>query len=121
MLSYDEMPEDNQQLADLAVSFPHLDPDDEASCPVSLEDLLGYLNVECADPGTATAKQLSFLRTAQVEQQRYWIWEFREQDGTKCYATVAQSQAGDTCIGYDEDYYGLSPEQFILGDYHNVF
>jgi len=121
MLNYDEMPEDNELLANVEVSFPRLEPDDEVSCPASIDALLAYLNVECADPGSATAKQLTFLRTAEVEKQRYWIWEFREQDGTKCYATVSQSATGETCIGYDEDYYGLSPEQFILGDYHNVF
>jgi hypothetical protein len=67
------------------------------------------------------AGQLSFLRTAQVAEQQYWIWGFQEADGSPCYITVAVSPDGSSCLGYDENHYGLTPEQFMLGDDHQVF
>lgn len=120
-MSYDEMPDDNSKLAEIEVTFPRLSPDDTSQCPVAVAEIVEYLQVECAFPGTVTADQLEFLRTAQVANDRYWLWLFRESDGTKCYATVAQSPTGTRCIGYEEDYYGLTPDPFLLGDYHNVF
>ena len=42
-------------------------------------------------------------------------------DIVECYVTATVSPDGSTSIGYEENHYGLSPEQFILGDYHNVF
>ena len=63
---------------------------------------------------------LSFVRTADVEGTKYWIWSFTEPDGESAYATVAVSSSGST-LGYDANTYDLSPEQFILGDYHQVF
>lgn len=37
------------------------------------------------------------------------------------YATVAVEPDGTQTVDYETDYYGLTPEQFILGDYHRVF
>ena len=43
VLSADEMPDDNAELAEVEVDFPRLDEDAAESCPVSLDDLLRYL------------------------------------------------------------------------------
>lgn len=121
MISFEEMPEDNAELASIAIEFPRLQPDSAESCPVSLADVVAYLRLESPDYESVQANQLRFLRTALVADHRYWIWSFRESDGTECFVTVSESPDGTTCTGYEEDYYGLTPEQFMLGDYHNVF
>ena len=116
------MPEDNHDLALVQVSFPPLADDSPASCPVSVSEVLEYLAAEAPGGETLEPSDLFFLRTAQVADVRYWIWRFFEPDGgDEAYVTVAQEQDGLTCVGYDANYYGLTPEQFLLGDYHNVF
>lgn len=121
MIAYEEMPENNADLAAIDFDFPRLNPDTTADCPVSLGDIVEYLKLESPDADSVLVSQLTFLRTAFVEEHSYWIWEFIETDGTKCYATVSLDAAGSLYIGYGEDSYCLSPQQFILGDYHDVF
>ena len=67
------------------------------------------------------AADLGFIRTAQVGERKYWIWRFRDEYGIECFATVECAPDGTACIGYDINYLGLTPEQYMLGDYHNVF
>ena len=121
MIPYEEMPDDNAKLVDLIIDFPVLQSNSAEACPVSMSDIINYLHEESLDGETIQASQLFFLRTAQVAEKRYWIWSFQESDGSACYVTATVSPDGSTSIGYEENHYGLSPEQFILGDYHNVF
>jgi hypothetical protein len=121
MIPFDNMPEDNARLAHISIDFPLLQLNTSESCPVPLSDVVEYLRLELPDGDTINARRLKFLRTAQVAEQRYWIWAFQEADGTHCYITVATTPEGSSCIGYEENYYKLTPEQFMLGDYHNVF
>ena len=120
MISAEEMPDDNAELAGVAVDFPRLREDSPTGCPVSLDDV-SYLADEVPGGASLTRGELTFLRTAQVEASKYWIWRFREPEGgDEAYVTVATADGAET-IGYETNYYGLSPEQFILGDYHGVF
>lgn len=121
MIPIEDMPEDNEELANLAVQFPSLSAETPDSCPVPLSDIVEYLRAESADGEAVQAGQLRFLRTAGVADHRYWIWSFKEEDGTVCYVTVSEAPDGSTCVGYEENAYGLTPEQYMLGDYHNVF
>jgi len=121
MIPFEEMPEDNAQLANIAIEFPVLEPNTAESCPVALADVVEYLRLESPDRDEIHGGQLSFLRTARVAEQRYWIWAFQEADGSACFVTVAVSPDGSSCIGYEENCYALTPEQFMLGDYHQVF
>jgi hypothetical protein len=120
MLSADEMPDDNAQLALVDVEFPRLDSDSVGGCPVPSGDLLRHLADEVPEGESLTAEDLTFLRTALVDRTRYWIWSFNEPGGDRAYATVSAGPQG-VRVGYDADYYGLTAEQFILGDYHKVF
>ncbi len=121
MIPFEEMPEDNDDLAHVQVTFPLLAPNTADSCPLPLSDVVEYLRLETMDGPLFNGDRLHFLRSAQVGDRRYWIWSFDEPDGSGCYATVSQSPDGSSCIGYDENSHGLTPEQFMLGDYHNVF
>ena len=116
MLTSEEMPERNEDLAKVEIEFDHVSFD-LVSEPKEIEPyLIEYLERE----GFTPDDNLRFLRTAQVEEKVYWIWEFTS-DGEKAYATATQDKNGGTSVGCDTDYYGLTPEQFILGDYHNCF
>jgi hypothetical protein len=121
VLSADQMPHDNADLAALDVHFDRLPDDTADSCPVSMGDVLRYLADEAPGGEQLEPADLVFRRTALIGDARYWIWTFREPDGgDPAYVTVAAC-AGSTTVGYDTDYYGLSPEQFMLGDFHKVF
>ena len=116
MLSNDEIPENNAELAKIKIEFPHV-PFSEISEPNEIEPyLLDYLEVEGFPPDG----EVKFIRTALVEETVYWIWEFYS-DGEKIYATATQDKYGNTGLGCDADYYGLTPEQYILGDYYECF
>jgi hypothetical protein len=115
------MPHDNAELANVEIEFPRLQPNTTEACPASIEEILEYLRMESPDGESVQANQLRFLRTALVERHRYWIWSFHEADGRACYLTVSLSPDRARCIGYEENYYGLTPDQYLLGDFHNVF
>ncbi len=121
MIPFKDMPEANEDLANVIIEFPLLEPNTPESSPVSLYDVVEYLRMESPDGDDIDGGQLRFVRTARVEEQRYWIWAFQESDGSSCYVTVSEFADGATCVGYSVNDYDLTPEQFILGDYHDVF
>jgi hypothetical protein len=118
----DEIPTDNRELAGVVVEFARLRDDSQRSCPVRIADLLTYLRDEVPGGQRLQPADLTFLRTAQVGDSRYWIWCLNEPDGgDPAYATVSVEDSGRVTSGYDTNTYGLTPEQFMLGDYHKVF
>jgi hypothetical protein len=119
--SKDELPEDNCELAKIAVSFRRLRADSPRSCPVSIGAILEYLSLEVPHGDLLTEEDLSFIRTAEVKGTQYWIWSFHEPGGGDAFATVRREPDGANVIGFDTNYYQLSPEQFILGSYYRVF
>ena len=121
VLSAEEMPDDNVDIALIQVDFPRLDDDSATSCPVAAAALIDYLTDEVPNGDRLTEGDLQFQRTADAEGVRYWIWAFDEPDGDLAYVTVSVSPSGASTIGYDANFYALTPEEFILGDYHEVF
>lgn len=41
--------------------------------------------------------------------------------GSGASASLGSRSKGQVTLWYETNYYGLSPEQFVLGDYHDVF
>jgi len=121
MIPLEDMPEDNEDLAKRPVTFPVLEPNTAQSCPVPMKEILSYLRMESPDGASIKVAQLKFLRTALVGSHRYWIWSFQESDGADCFVTVSLPPDEGACIGYEENFYALTPEQFMLGDFHQVF
>jgi hypothetical protein len=117
----EELPEDNAELANVAVELPPLAEDAPNSCPVPMEEIVNYLRLESPPGSQVTAQSLTFLRTAQVAEKRYWIWKFTELQGAECFVTVSITPEGESTIGYEENYHNLTPEQFMLGDYYELF
>jgi hypothetical protein len=107
------MPEDNADLAAIAVEFPSVPSEKVVSPDKIVPDLLDYLGRE----GLAPDAQLRFLRNALVEKTLYLIWAF-EVGGEPAFAT-ASIHKRVRCLGCGQNHRGLTPEQYILADYHD--
>ena len=86
-----------------------------------MKEIIEYL--DCEAPGGKNAGgemiidfELKFLRTALVNDTKYWIWSFFDEDDIECYVTIAMVPGGPKFLGYN-DSFGLTPEQFIITDY----
>ncbi len=119
--TYEEMPADNEYLAKMEVVFPYLVPNSAKNCPQTMEEIQAYLRLEDSDLDSVASRDLTFLRTAKVVDRQFWIWKYTESDGEECYVTVELRTDGTSVLGMDGNSYNLSPEQFILGTYHDVF
>lgn len=122
MFRREDLPEEIEDLREVAVSFPPLGESEE-ECPVGKQEILDFLNAEA--PGAEYAGQedwpgfvLQFLGAFLVEDTKYWIWGFKDSEGVDSYVSVAVSSDGKDRIGYDESY-GLTPEQFIFSEHYD--
>ncbi len=83
---------------------------------------LEYLDVEApggSESGSSKVIQfdLRFVRTALVNNIKYWLWRFKDERGTDCYVAVQLRPDGQDVLGYDESF-GLTPEQWLVLDYY---
>ena len=109
-----QFPSNPEDLAGSTVEMPRLTPDTAESCPRPIEQIVEYLRTE-AYPEELTDTDLEFLRTASVEGVDYWTWRFTESEGSECFVTVSR-RGSETTVGYEENYDGLTPEQFMLAE-----
>lgn len=121
MIRLADLPEDNADLVKISVSFPLLDEDTEQSCPVSRENMLEYLSCEALDGENARSVPLIFVRTAAILKNKYWLWRFTDGDGVEAFLCVEQKCGNQFNISYLANDYGLTPEQYLLGQYYRVF
>ena len=115
----DSLPEDPAEWKDVQVSFPRLAQDSSASCPIPVTEVMDYVRVESADLDDAKDESLQFIRTAQVEGLRYWLWSYTESDGEVCYVFFRVSADGDTFLSLSSTG-GLSPELYLLADFYEL-
>ncbi len=120
MISLQDMPEDIEEWANVHVDLPLLSKNTVEECPISMQDIQEYLSVEDADLDAVEYRKLTFLRTAKVADNNYWIWKYNETDGTECYVTVSSDAEGGTVTGMDSNNFNLSPEQFMLAMHYRV-
>ena len=117
MLSVNEMPEYRGDLLKHDVQFPSLDAEQTDRHKGFINDVVEYVVTEGED---VFEEDLTFLRSALVEDTRFWIWEFTDNGDEKHYATVSERPGKPISLGYDiAD--GLTPEQAILADYHDCY
>lgn len=112
MLSREQMPDDNAQLAAIPVELPY-GPAGADPAEVIEPYLWKYLEQEGLVPDCG----LRFLRTAVFERTLYWVWTF-ETDGEQAFA-VASTHNRQSSLCAQVNYWGLSPEQFVLAIHHN--
>lgn len=118
MLSRSDLPDDAAEWGSVAVSLPRLNPDSSEQCPYSEDDVFDYVQTESGDTDRADRQRFVFLRTAQVANTRYWLWEYTESDGERVFVTCSVDGEGSTCLGLAEPN-GLSDAQFLLADYYD--
>ena len=115
-IEFDAMPTSTLALAELDITLPRLDELTEADSPVTTADLLNYL-IETLNETTG---QLRFVQTAKIKTKCYWLWQY-ETDKKSYYATVCQRANGDVSIGFEQNYGNWTPDQYLIGDYHDFF
>ncbi len=76
-----------------------------------LGKLVDYVRMEENDEDL-TAADLTFLRSAQVEDGQYWLWRYEDAGGSLCYATVSKDAKGRLCLGCNAAD-GQTPEQHM--------
>jgi hypothetical protein len=119
-IEYEQMPEDTRGLASLDIALPRSEPDNEASAPVSRADVLRELRLQ--EPATFALSEddLNFVRTAVIQAKRYWLWQFAA-NGKTYFVSVCLRSNGDVCFSYEENYANWTPDQYLIGDYHDFF
>jgi hypothetical protein len=114
-----ELPDDPAEWRGLPVSLPLLSGNSSASCPLPISELMEYVRFESADQDAASIESLQFIRTAQIEGSRYWLWSYTELSGDVCYVFLRENEAGNTLRSMTGTG-GLSPEQYLLADYYHL-
>ncbi len=118
MIPREDLPDDAADWSGVDVVLARLADDSAASCPVSPDNLFEYIQVESGDIDAADRARLRFVRTAKVSNARYWLWQYTESDGEKCFVTCREDQDGATTLGFSSPN-GLSEEQYLLAEYYD--
>jgi hypothetical protein len=106
-----------QALASVRFSLPYLPDNSAESCPVSPQQVARYVRAH-VEGAPVDPKQISFVRTAQVEDCRYWMWEYRV-EGTPSYAFVMEDGEG-AWLSNRAAQPALTPEEILLADYESA-
>lgn len=101
-----------------SVPLPYLPENSPASCPVSAHELLRYVRSNAEGARHVRLDQLVFVRTAQVQECRYWLWRFPAA-GLASYALVMQDAEGPW-LSCQQSLGGLAPEEILIADYRTV-
>lgn len=106
-----------QALASVRLSLPYLPENSADSCPVSAPELVRYVRAHGGGPEVAP-EQIAFVRTAQLEACRYWMWRYPSK-GRPSYALVMEDSEGAWLSSYEAET-RLTPEEVLLADYRNA-
>lgn len=118
MIEREKLPEDAADWSDLDVSFEPLPDNTVGSCPESEDRIFEYVCQESADTDASERSRFRFIRTAQVGDAQFWLWEYEESDGMVVYVTFQARNDETSLLGLAESN-GLSPEQFMLAEYYD--
>jgi len=118
-----ELPKSWEGLKCYTFDLPFLSPNDPSCCPISLSEILEYLGVEApGGPYSGSSRIIDFdpmfVRTALIEGDSFWLWEFKDERGSQCYVSVRQSADRENILGYEEAL-GLTPEQWLVMDFYD--
>ncbi|MDP1658719.1 MAG: hypothetical protein Q8L73_05135 [Methylotenera sp.] len=111
-----ELPEDAADWGSVNVDFPRLTPDSAETCPLSLDQVFDYIKIESGDIDSASRNSLSFIRTAIIDSEKYWLWKYVESDETECFVLVRQGYEGRLMTSLTNSN-NLSAGQYLLADY----
>ncbi len=104
-----------QALAVPHSTLPFLPDNSPGSCPVTLAELVRYLRTHTDGGRRVNGSDLTFVRTAQIEDCRYWMWRYRA-DGSRWYALVMEDAAGPWMCCHRAEARS-APEEVLIDDY----
>jgi hypothetical protein len=99
--------------------LPYLDRDSADSCPVSAAELRAHLAALVGETGER-ALALRFVRTARIDEMKYWLWSVRTRAGLS-YATVLLEPDGAAWVRHHPVTDRRPPEELLLEDYRSAF
>lgn len=105
------------ELRVLSPELPRMADDSAKSCPVSMREITDYLRLEGE---SVRVRDLTFVRTAEVDSHRCWLWRFAGSVRADCFVTVSCRPDGSVTIGYRLNSEYLTPEQYIYGERHGM-
>jgi hypothetical protein len=119
----DQLPKSWKGLKNYTFDLPQLFLNVAWTCPTKKNEIFEYLDVEApggSQSGSANVIEfdLKFVRTAQVNGSKYWLWSFKDGYDLDCFVAVQKDQGGRNILGYDESF-GLTPEQWLVMDYYD--
>lgn len=74
-------------------ALPLLPENGPASCPATVEEVLRHVRSHVTGTRRLTPTELQFVRTAQADDRRYWVWRFPVR-GAAGYALVMEDEEG---------------------------
>jgi hypothetical protein len=83
-------PSEDQLLSSTVPSSIHQGAE---SCPATPDEVLRHVRSHVTGSQRLGARQLEFVRTAQLEDRRYWVWRFPVR-GAAGYALVMEDEEG---------------------------
>ena len=107
-----------QAIPAASAPLPFLPENSPSSCPVSAGELLRYVRSNAEGARHVRLDQLVFVRTAQVQECRYWLWRFPAA-GLASYALVMQDAEGPW-LSCHQSLGGQAPEDVLIADYRTV-
>jgi hypothetical protein len=112
-----DLPPDAAEWTSVAVSLPEIE-DPLASPPFNVTEITDYLRAESADVDRYDLSRLRLLRTAKIDEDRYWIWKYLEGDEMACYLVATEKTDGRHVLELAQTN-GLSAEQFLLAVHYD--
>src|SRR5688572_16624866 len=101
-------------------ALPYLDENSARSSPIAVEELHAFLAAYAEGAREITPSDLTFVRTAQIEDKKYWLWRFETIGGGVTYATVLQEPDGSAWMAHHSGWQPRTSEEVLLDDYHNA-
>jgi hypothetical protein len=93
-------------------SIAYLTPNSPDECPIDPEDVWDYVRREAADGDNSRRELLRFVRTAEIDGSRLWLWTYTESDGEVCYVYAHQRENGQQLLALLSSA-GRKPESFL--------
>lgn len=101
-------------------NFPSIDNNTEKSCPVDMSEILNAItDIE------GEYEPLKFVRSAQIEKYKYWIWLYKNVNGMNpdWYISVQRDEFGFETIKRNSlsGEVTMTPEEFLLEYHYKLF
>jgi len=99
--------------------LPYLPDNSAHSSPIGTEELARYVRASADGARRLRAEDFRFVRTAQIDDKRYWLWRYRTRAASG-WATVMQEPDGSAWMAHHPQG-AASADDVLRDDYRNAF